>query len=95
DENIMCEPSRGKIIKVEGNRVTINIGRDHGLKIGDEFSLLHLTNFTSNSGKAYAGYNLSPYKVKVTKLSRQTATAITPDGRLFGNIQVEDLAVRY
>ncbi len=95
DENIMCEPSRGKIIQVEGNQVTINIGRDHGLKIGDEFSLLHLTNFTSNSGKPYAGYNLSPYKVKVTKLSRETATATTPDGRLFGNIQVDDLAVRY
>ena len=95
DENIMCEPSRGKIIQVQGNTVTINLGRDHGLKIGDEFSLLHLTHFTSNSGKSYAGFNLSPYKVKVTKLTRQTATAATPDGRLFGNIQIDDLAVRY
>ena len=95
DENIMCEPSRGKIIQVEGNQVTINLGRDHGLKIGDEFSLLHLTHFTNNSGKSYAGFNLSPYKVMVTKLTRQTATAATPDGRLFGNIQVDDLAVRY
>lgn len=95
DENIMCEPSRGKIIQVKGNQVTINLGRDHGLKIGDEFSLLHLTNFTNNSGKSYAGFNLSPYKVKVTKLTRQTATAATPDGRLFSNIQIDDLAVRY
>jgi hypothetical protein len=95
DENIMCEPSRGKIIKVEGNQVIINLGRDHGLKIGDEFSLLHLTHFTNNSGKSYAGFNVSPYKVKVTKLTRQTATAATPDGRLFGNIQIDDLAVRY
>jgi hypothetical protein len=95
DENIMCEPSRGKIIQVRGNQVTINLGRDHGLKIGDEFSLLHSTNFTNNSGKSYAGFNVSPHKVKVTKLTRQTATAITPDGRLFGNIQVNDLAVRY
>jgi len=95
DENIMCEPSRGKIIQVQGNQVTINLGRDHGLKIGDEFNLLHLTHFTNNSGKSYAGFNVSPYKVKVTKLTRQTATASTPDGRLFGNIQVDDLAVRY
>jgi hypothetical protein len=95
DENIMCEPGQGKIIQVQGNQVTINLGRDHGLKIGDEFSLLHSTHFTNNSGKAYAGFNVSPYKVKVTKLTRQTATAATPDGRLFGNIQVNDLAVRY
>jgi len=95
DENIMCEPSRGKIIQVKGNQVTINLGRVHGLKIGDEFSLLHLTHFTNNSGKSYAGFNLSPYKVKVTKLTRETATATTSDGRLFGNIQIDDLAVRY
>lgn len=95
DENIMCEPGQGKIIQVQGNQVTINLGRDHGLKIGDEFSLLHSTHFTNNSGKAYAGFNVSPYKVKVTKLTRQTATAATPDGRLFGNIQINDLAVRY
>lgn len=95
DENIMCEPSRGKIIKVDGNQVTINLGRDHGLKIGDEFSLLHLTHFTNKLGKSYAGYNLSPYKVKITKLTRQTAIAKTEDGRLFGNIQIEDLAIRY
>jgi hypothetical protein len=95
DENIMCEPSRGKIIQVQGNQITINLGRDHGLKMGDEFSLLHLTHFTNNSGKSYAGFNVSPYKVKVTKLTRQTATATTPDGSLFGNIQIDDLAVRY
>ena len=95
DENIMCEPSRGKIIQVQGNQITINLGRDHGLKMGDEFSLLHLTHFTNNSGKSYAGFNASPYKVKVSKLTRQTATATTPDGSLFGNIQINDLAVRY
>tara|TARA_B100000809_G_scaffold52238_1_gene47561 strand:+ start:1535 stop:2710 length:1176 start_codon:yes stop_codon:yes gene_type:complete len=95
DENIMCEPSRGKIIQVQGNQITINLGRDHGLKMGDEFSLLHLTHFTNNSGKSYAGFNVSPYKVKVSKLTRQTATATTPDGSLFGNIQINDLAVRY
>lgn len=95
DENIMCEPSRGKILQVAGNEVVINLGRDHGLKIGDEFSLLHLTHFTNNLGKAYAGFNVSPFNVRVTKLSRETATAITPDGRLFGNIQIDDIAVRY
>ena len=95
DENIMCEPSRGKIIRVEGNQVTLNLGRDHGLKIGDEFNLLHSTTFTTNSGKPYSGFNVSPFKVKITSLSRQTAIAITPDGRLFGNIQINDIAVRY
>ncbi|MCW8834282.1 MAG: flagellar assembly protein FlgT [Colwellia sp.] len=95
DENIMCEPSEGKILQVAGNQVVINLGRHHGVKIGDEFSLIHLNNFTSESGKHYASYNISPYKVKVTKLTKQSATATTIDNGLLGNIQLNDLAVRF
>jgi len=95
DDNIMCEPSEGKIIQVKGNQITINLGRHHGVKIGDEFSLLHSNNFTSAQGRSYSGYNISPYKVKVTKLTKQSATAITLDNNLLGNIQINDLAIRY
>ena len=43
DENIMCEPSEGKILQVKGNQIMINLGRHHGVKVGDEFTLLHLS----------------------------------------------------
>lgn len=95
DENIMCEPSEGKILQIKGNQVVINLGRQHGVKVGDEFSLLHLNNFTSDNGKHYASYNVSPYKIKVTKLTKQSATAITIDNSLLDNIQLNDLAVRF
>lgn len=95
DENIMCEPSRGKIIRVSGNQITINLGREDGLKIGDEFSLLHLSHYKSNEGKLYTGFIVSPFKVKINSLSRQTATAVTSDGSILGNIQIDDIAVRY
>jgi hypothetical protein len=95
DENIKCEPSEGKILQVRGNEVVINLGRYQGVKVGDEFSLLHLSNFISNNGKHYASYNVSPYKVKITKLTKQSATAVTIDNGLLGNIQVNDLAVRF
>jgi len=94
NENLMCEPSEGKIVQVKGNQITINLGRHQGVKIGDEFSLLHINSFTDN-GKRYAGYNISPYKVKVTKVTKQTAVAVTLDNELLGNIQINDLAVRY
>ncbi|MDX2371030.1 MAG: FlgT C-terminal domain-containing protein [Colwellia sp.] len=38
---------------------------------------------------------MSPFKVKVTKVTKQSATAITLDNGLLGNIQINDLAVRY
>ena len=95
DENLMCEPSEGKIVQVKGNQITINLGQHHGVKVGDEFSLLHSRNFTSDQGKSYSGYDVSPYKVKVTQLTKQTANAITLNNNLLGNIQINDLAVRY
>lgn len=95
DENVMCEPSEGKIVQVKGNQIIINLGRHHGVKIGDEFTLLHSNSFISEQGRNYVGYNISPYKVKVTKLTKQSATAMTLDNNLLGNIQINDLAVRY
>lgn len=95
DESVMCEPSEGKIVQVKGNQITINLGQHHGVKVGDEFSLLHSRNFTSVQGKSYSGYDVSPYKVKVTQLTKQSATAITLNNNLLGNIQINDLAVRY
>jgi hypothetical protein len=95
DANIMCEPSEGKILQVKGNQIVINLGRHHGVKIGDEFSLLHMSNFKSNNGNYYTSYNISPFKVKVTKVTKQSSTAITLDNGLLGNIQIHDLAVRY
>ncbi|XQW85792.1 flagellar assembly protein T N-terminal domain-containing protein [Thalassotalea piscium] len=95
DENMMCQPTRGKIIKVAGNQIQINLGSRHGVQVGDEFSLLHLSNFVSDSGKSYAGYNVSNFTVKVTSITRNTATAITTNNAVLDNIQVNDLAVRY
>ncbi|MEW6983193.1 flagellar assembly protein T N-terminal domain-containing protein [Colwelliaceae bacterium 6471] len=95
DENMMCQPTRGKIVRVEGDTVTINLGKRHGVQVGDEFSLLHSNNFISDNGKNYAGFNVSPYKVKVTQVSQESARAVTPDNHILGNIQLSDLAVRY
>ncbi|MDG1752869.1 MAG: flagellar assembly protein T N-terminal domain-containing protein [Thalassotalea sp.] len=95
DDTMMCQPTRGKIVKVSGNEVMINLGKRHGVKEGDEFSLLHTKNFTTDLGKTYAGFNVSPFKVKIIQVSEESATAITAKGEVLDNIQLQDLAVRY
>ena len=95
DNNIMCLPTQGKILQVNGNEILINLGTRQGVKIGDEFSLLHVNNFVNSQGRTYAGFNISNYKVKVTQTSQQTAKAITLDNNLLGNIQMNDIVVRY
>lgn len=95
DNNMMCQPTRGKIVNVRGNQVRFNLGERHGVKLGDKFSLLHVKNFTSDSGKSYAGFNVSPFNVKVIQVNNSTAIAETQDGKLLDSIQLNDLVVRY
>lgn len=95
DENMMCQPTQGKIVQVVGNSITFNLGKRHGVKVGDEFSLLHFNNFVSDSKRTYAGYNISPYKVVVTEVTQDSARATTTEQHILDNIQINDLAVRY
>lgn len=95
DSTMMCQPTRGRIIQVNGNFITVNLGKEHGVKVGDEFSLLHLNNFKSDSGKTYSGFNINPNKVKVTSVYQQSAIATTVEGNLLDNIQLNDVVVRY
>ena len=95
DESLMCQPSKAKIIHAGDTELILNIGKRHGVKIGDEFSLLHQENFIANNGKQYTGFNVSPYKVKVIKVTQDTTTATTMNDEILDNIQHNDIAVRY
>jgi len=94
DESMMCQQTRAKIVKVDGNEVMVNVGKQQGVKLGDEFTLLHLNTYKNDFGKTYAGFNVSPYKVKITEVFQHSAVATTPDKGLLGNIQLNDLAVK-
>jgi hypothetical protein len=95
DENMMCQPTQGRIVQVAGNSITFNLGKRHGVKVGDEFSLLHANNFVSDDHKSYSGFNISPYKVIVNEVTNDSARATTTEQHLMDNIQINDLAVRY
>ncbi len=94
DEQLMCQQSRGKIVQANADSITINLGKRHGLQIGDELSVLHLANFISDDKKLYAGFNISPYKVTITQLSNDSAKAVTTNGHVLGSIQINDIVVR-
>jgi len=95
DDNMMCQPTRGRILNVSGSEILINLGSRHGVKVGDEFSLLHTKNFITEKGKVYAGFNVSEYKVTVSQVTKESARAQTTEQELLDNIQLNDLAVRY
>lgn len=95
DELLMCQPTQGKIVAVNNDKLLINLGKIHGVKVGDKFSLLTSANFHHDNGKIYAGFNVSPYKVKVVSTTRNSSTLMSVNDEQLGNIQIDDMAVRY
>lgn len=95
DENMMCQSTHGKIVHIENGVLTINLGKKNGVQVGDKFTLLHLNNFITNSGKTYAGYNVSDFTIEVSQVSQNTSRANSTDQNILSNIQVNDLAVSH
>lgn len=95
DEALMCQPSQATIIDINEEKLLINIGKHHGVKLGDEFSILLHSNFILQSGKKYTGFNVSPYKVKVVSVDRNNAMLEAINGERLGNVQINDLVARY
>lgn len=95
DEYIMCQPSQATIVRATGNQITINLGKQHGVKLGDEFTVLHTDNFIADNGNRYASLKASQHKVRIVQVNSHSAQAITKNDELLGNIQIGDLAVRY
>mgnify|MGYP000598545300 CR=1 FL=1 len=94
DSQLMCNESRGRIVQINNNSIILNIGSKHGVQIGDEFSVLHVANFLADNGRSYAGFNVSPHKVKIMSVSNDTAHATTADGKILGSVQVDDVVVK-
>lgn len=95
DDYMMCQPTRARIVQVSGDSILFNIGQNQGVKVGDKFSLLHQSNFTSDNGTYYPGYNVNDTQVTVTRVSGNSAYASSSDGQLIDSIQIDDLVVRY
>lgn len=95
DDYMMCQPTRARIVQVSGNSMLFNLGSNHGVKVGDKFSLLHQSHFTSDQGTLYPGYNVSDTQVTVTRVAGNSAFASSSDGQIIDSIQIDDLVVRY
>lgn len=94
DEQLMCERAQGKIVQVNSDNLLINLGRRHGLKIGDELMVLHHQQIRTDTGKTYAGFNISPHKVSVTQVNKDSARAMSTDGNALGSVQINDVVIR-
>lgn len=84
---LQCQNLKGYIIRVDNSNVTVNLGKRHGLAIGDELSVYHATNFTDNRGILRQSTQINPTTLIVKNLYDNHLQAIAKEGELYGDIQ--------
>ncbi|MFC3095108.1 hypothetical protein DRW07_16620 [Alteromonas sediminis] len=90
---VECQPTTGRVLSVANNQISINLGKMHGLEMGDILSLYQMQTLTDDRGLHYQQYNLHPEKLIVTQINYDNAVMVAENGGLLGNIQPNDFVI--
>ncbi|MFQ3235523.1 MAG: hypothetical protein ACI9C4_001081 [Paraglaciecola sp.] len=94
DETISCLPTYARILQVNDEQLTVNIGTQHGVQNGDELTLFQKSQFFDSSGNMHQQFHLHPQKVQVIDTFMATAVVASISGAPLANIQANDFVAR-
>ncbi|WP_204101030.1 flagella assembly protein FlgT [Saliniradius amylolyticus] len=94
DEEVACLPSYGRVVRVVGEEITINLGREHGVNQGDQMQVFKLGQFFDTEGNSHYQYQLHPFKVQVMSISGTSAVVESVNGQPLLNIQPNDFVTK-
>ncbi|QFU23523.1 flagella assembly protein FlgT [Shewanella eurypsychrophilus] len=94
DSALSCRPILGQVVAKQHDRVILNLGRRHGIKVGDNFDLVLQQNIPDRFDKMRAVAGKSRAKIIIDQVTEKTATAVLVDKNASYNVQINDLAIK-
>lgn len=94
DKILNCRPLLGQIVAKQHDRIIINLGRRHGIKVGDEFQLVLQQNMPDRLDKMRAIAGQSRASISIDQVTEESATALLQGQNASLNIQINDLAIK-
>jgi hypothetical protein len=94
DDALLCKPAYGKIIQVNQQQITVNIGSNHGVKKGDQLTLFQKNHSFSPEGNSFVQFFPHPNALEVINVFANTAILKASKRRLLANIQTNDFVAR-
>lgn len=94
DNSLSCRPILGQVVAKHRDRLILNLGRRHGIRIGDSFQLILQENLPDRFDKMRAVAGKSRATVKIDQVTQDTATAILVGQKASYNVQVNDIAIK-
>lgn len=92
EEAIRCEAIEAEVIQVKENQVLINIGKLHGVAVGDKFQLVHRRELRDTFGQIQPLLAPTELQIEVSQVNSTVAWAQSVDQQLLANIQIGDIA---
>ncbi|MCL1040851.1 flagellar assembly protein FlgT [Shewanella marisflavi] len=94
DKVLNCRPLLGQVVSRVDNRVIINLGRNHGVKVGDKFQLVLQQNLPDRLDNMRAVASESRAKITIEQVTQESATALLQGANGAINIQINDIAIK-
>lgn len=94
DEAVSCLPAYGRVMSVNGEQLTINIGQHNGVQPGDQLTLFQVNQIFDDNKKAFKQFQLHPEKVVVQQVFAKNAVVVSENGVPLANIQPNDFVAR-
>ncbi|MCK8043376.1 flagellar assembly protein FlgT [Shewanella sp. 1CM18E] len=94
DENLNCRPLLGQVVSRQGDRIIINLGRQHGVRVGDKLQIVLQQNMPDRLDNMRAVASKSRASITIDQVSQQSATAELEGIAASLNVQLSDLAIK-
>jgi hypothetical protein len=94
DESVSCLPAYGRVLKVLGESLSVNIGKLNGVKQGDTLTLFQMNQFYDAQNVQHRQFQLHPEQVIVRQVFAETAVVASVTGAPLANIQPNDFVAR-
>ncbi|MGL5359215.1 MAG: flagellar assembly protein T N-terminal domain-containing protein [Shewanella sp.] len=94
DETLHCRPLLGQVVSRQADRIIVNLGRKHGIKVDDKFQVVLQQNLPDrlNTMRPIASQSRATFKIE--QVSEESATAVLIDQNAVYNVQINDIALK-
>lgn len=94
DNTLNCRPLLGQVVSRQADRIMLNLGRKHGIRVGDKFQVVLQQNLPDRFNEMRAVATKSRATVTIEQVSVDSATAVLVDQNAVYNVQINDIAIK-
>jgi len=94
DSTLNCRPLLGQVVSRQADRIILNLGRKHGIRVNDKFQVVLQQNLPDRLNEMRPIATKSRATVKIEQVSEESSTAVLVDQNAVYNVQINDIAIK-